>query len=141
MTKSKNILSTVFSTSLLVLPLLLVQVDGQAAKADEPTGTSEGPLKVPTKILYCNRTSYPINSTMSYGYPNVSTLNWRRLDPGGCRRITFDKGYEGTLSFYVDTNGNRPLNRTPVAGGKYCFDYSTRNNHLQLTPTTCPPNL
>lgn len=142
MTKSKNILSTVFSVSLLVLPLLVVQANGQqAARAEqEPTGTTSSPLDTPTIIFYCNKTPHSINTT-------IRGFNWRPLDSGRCRKITFDKGYRGTILFYVDASGyinasgNRPFSREKVGGGKYCFEYTDRNNRLNLSPTACPPNL
>ncbi|MGH8000768.1 MAG: hypothetical protein ACREPR_15400 [Brasilonema sp.] len=134
MTKSKNILSTVFSVSLLVLPLLVVQADGQRAARAEETGTTSSPVTGSTIIFYCNRTSRSINAT-------IRGLNWKTLRPGDCDTITFDKGYKGMMSFYVDASGNRPFSREEVGAGKYCFEYTDRSNRLNFTRTSCPKNL
>ena len=142
MTKSKNILSTVFSVSLLVLPLLVVQADGQrAARAEEErTGTTSSPLPVRTIIYYCNNTPHSINTAIGVSYSNWAARNWKTLGSGGCDTITFDKGYKGIMLFYVDASGSRPF-RKPVGGGKNCFEYTARNNMLNLSPTFCPNNL
>ena len=142
MTKSQNILSTIFSVSLLVLPLLVVQADGQqAARAEDgPIGKVSSPLSVATIIRYCNQTSRSINSAIGYS-PNLTAWNWRSLASGSCRRITFDKGYKGTILFYVDASGSRPFSQQQVGGGNYCFEYAAPSNSLNFRATACPNNL
>lgn len=139
MSKSKNIVSALVSTSLLASSLLSVLLNSQrAAQSQENVGTSQQPLETPTVITYCNRTSRSISTAIGYS-PNWTAWGWRPLTPNHCRTLSFEKYNDKSILFFADVTGDQPFSRVAVSAGRNCFKYAQYNNNLVVQRSNdCP---
>ncbi|GEM_PF-1359420 len=141
----RSIALVTFSTSLLSFPLFSLLLGEQSARAEENIGVIRQPLETYTKVRYCNGTSQTINAAIGYS-PSFAAWNWRTLNPGNCRVITWKK-YSGRVDFFVSVNslgisGNRPaFQKTVGAGGNSCYRYVQNSNQLTFRPEGCPVGL
>jgi Protein of unknown function (DUF1036) len=140
MTKFKSIPLIIFSTSLLTAQWFNLLLGEQPANAEENIDTTSQPLEVATKVRYCNRTPQAINAAIGYS-PNFTAWNWRTLNPGKCRTVTWEN-YKGRVDFFVSVdslgiNGNQPAFRKQVDAGNNCYMYVQNGSYLFLKRDSC----